>query len=106
VKRTFTKSEQFLERSLKSIPLSAPFDATAVDFLESLEVPCHKIASFENTDLPLLEKVAQTGKPVIMSTGMATVAELDESVRTLRENGCKAAWSHPAKIGLDLHKRY
>ena len=71
------------------IPLSTPFDATAVDFLESLEVPCHKIASFENTDLPLLKKVAQTGKPVIMSTGMATVAELDESVRTLRENGCK-----------------
>ena len=71
------------------IPLSTPFDVTAVDFLESLEVPCHKIASFENTDLPLLKKVAQTGKPVIMSTGMATVAELDESVRTLRANGCK-----------------
>ena len=70
------------------IPFSTPFDAGAVDFLENLDVPCYKIASFENTDLPLLRKVAQTGKPVIMSTGMATVAELDESVRTLRENGC------------------
>ena len=70
------------------IPFSTPFDAGAVDFLESLDVPCYKIASFENTDQPLLQKVAQTGKPVLMSTGMATVAELDESVRTLRENGC------------------
>jgi N-acetylneuraminate synthase len=71
------------------IPFSTPFDETAVDFLENLNVPCYKIASFENIDLPLIKKVAKTGKPIIMSTGMATIAELDESMRTLRENGCK-----------------
>lgn len=75
-------------RELGIIGFSTPFDATAVDFLESLKVPCYKIAAFENTDLPLLKKVAATGKPVFVSTGMATVAELDETVRTLRDNGC------------------
>lgn len=75
-------------RELGLIGFSTPFDATAVDFLESLNVPCYKIAAFENTDLPLLKKVAATGKPVFVSTGMATVAELDETVRTLRDNGC------------------
>lgn len=75
-------------RELGIIGFSTPFDATAVDFLESLKVPCYKIAAFENTDLPLLKKVAATGKPVLVSTGMATIAELDETVRTLRENGC------------------
>ena len=71
------------------IAFSTPFDETAVDFLESLNVPCYKVASFENTDLPLIRKIAATGKLMIISTGMATVAELDETVRTARESGCQ-----------------
>lgn len=71
------------------LAFSSPFDATAVDFLEELEVPVYKVASFENTDHPLLKKIAQTGKPVIMSTGVTTAADIDESVRVLQENGCK-----------------
>lgn len=67
---------------------STPFDPTAVDFLEEMGVPCHKVASFEVVDLPLLRKIGATGKPVIMSTGMATLGEIDEAVRTLREAGC------------------
>ena len=74
-------------KELGLICFSTPFDDTSVDFLESLDVPAYKIASFENADLPLIRKVAETGKPIIISTGMATLAELDETVRTIRDTG-------------------
>jgi len=66
---------------------STAFDATAVDFLEQMRVPAYKIASFELVDLPLLRRVGQTGKPIILSTGMATLEEIDEAVRTIRSVG-------------------
>jgi pseudaminic acid synthase len=84
------------------LPFSTPFDRSAVDFLESIDCPFYKIASFENTDIPLIKYVASTGKPIVISTGMASVAELDEAVRTIRDMGdnqivlLKCTSSYPA----------
>lgn len=71
------------------LAFSSPFDETAVDFLESLDVPAYKIASFENTHWPLIKKVIKTGKPVIISTGISTLTDLNETVGLLRSEGCE-----------------
>jgi len=89
---------------------STPFDASAVDFLEAMNVPCHKVASFELVDLPLLKKIAATRKPVIASTGMATEEEIAEAVKTLRDGGCtqlallKCTSAYPA-LPEEMHLR-
>lgn len=82
-------AELFAEAARLGLPcFSTPFDPTAVDFLEALGCPFYKVASFEVVDIPLLQRVAATGKPVVMSTGMASLAEIDLAVRTLRSGGC------------------
>jgi pseudaminic acid synthase len=89
---------------------SSPFDATAVDFLERMEVPAYKLASCELVDLPLIEKIARTGKPLIVSTGMAEVEEIEEALGTARDAGarqiallkCTSAYPAPAE---EMHLR-
>ncbi len=71
------------------VAFSSPFDDSAVDFLESLDVPAFKVASFENTYIPMIKKIARLGKPMIISTGMATVGELEYTVKIAKENGCE-----------------
>lgn len=98
---------------------SSAFDATAVDFLEKMNVPAHKVASFELVDLPLIEKMARTRKPLILSTGMATLEEIEEAVNTARAAGatqiallkCTSAYpSPPEEMNLrtlpDLAQRF
>ena len=92
-------------RAAGMVPFSSPFDSTAVDLLESLDVQLYKVASSELVDLPLIRTVAGTGKPVILSTGMASVAEIDAAVKAVRETGndqvvvlgCTASYPAPVE---------
>lgn len=106
-------------KSLGLVAFSSPFDLDAVDFLESLDVPCYKVASFELTDLPLVRKIARTGKPMIMSTGMASVEEIEEALHCAAEEGnsnvvlLKCTSTYPAAITdtnlntiADMHARF
>lgn len=106
-------------RAFGMIAFSTPFDETAVDFLEALNVPCYKIASFENTDLPLIRRAARTGKPIIISTGMASIEEIGEAVAAVRAEGndklvllrCVSAYpASPAEANLlsipDMRERF
>ena len=106
-------------RELGIVGFSTPFDDTSVVFLESLNVPCYKISSFECTDLPLIRRVSATGKPIIISTGMATIQEMDETVQAARDAGCidllllKCTSTYPASADNtniftipDMRKRY
>lgn len=88
---------------------STPFDQSAVDFLEKLDVPAYKVASFELVDLPLIKRISTTGKPIIMSTGMATLGEIEEAVITARKSGVnelallKCTSAYPASpLGMNL----
>ncbi len=103
--------QEELKKEAESIGLdffSTPFDPTSVDFLESIDIPFYKIASFEVVDIPLIKKVAATGKPIIMSVGMASLAEIDEAVRIIKDNGnelallkCSSAYpAVPEKMNL------
>lgn len=83
------KELQRITHELGMIFFATPFDTTAVDFLETLHVPCYKVAAYECTDITLLRRIAKTGKPVIMSVGFATLPEIELSVKTLRDGGTK-----------------
>ena len=99
----WTKELKNYANSLGMDLFSSPFDTTAVDFLESLDIPAYKIASFEIVDHVLIKRIAQTGKPVIISSGMASIQELQEAIDVLRNNGCnqicmlKCTSAYPAK---------
>ena len=101
---------QAIARAERIALFSTPFDGSAVDFLESLDMPAYKIASFELVDTALLRRVARTGKPVILSTGMATEDEIGEAVASLRDAGCReiallrCASAYPAQPA-DIHLR-